>query len=146
MSTKHILTLIFTFATCAVSHGQHDHQPNTTEPPLQFKGVLTQVLSDPELKDYRLESSIMTIIPSGVDTVSHRHDCELFGYVLSGDVEIALVNKTAKSFHAGDMFYEKRNVLHTITRNPDKDTPTKILLMFIIKNGRAGYTRAYDNK
>jgi quercetin dioxygenase-like cupin family protein len=146
MATKHILALLFMFVTCTASRGQHDHQPNTAEPPLHFTGVLTQVLSDPELKDYRLESSIMTIVPGGIDTVSHRHDCELFGYVLSGDVEIALISKTAKSFHAGDMFYEKRNVLHTITHNPNKDTPTKILLVFIIKNGRAGYIRAYNNK
>src|SRR5687767_11977684 len=125
MLTKHMLALFFTVATCAVARGQHDRHPNSADRPLQFKGVLTQALSDPELKDYRLESSIMTIAPGGIDTVSHRHDCELFGYVLSGDVEIALVNKTAKSFHAGDMFYEKRNVLHTITHNPDKDTPDR---------------------
>jgi quercetin dioxygenase-like cupin family protein len=140
-----MLALFFTVATCAVARGQHDRHQNAANRPLQFKGVLTQALSDPELKDYRLESSIMTIAPGGIDTVSHRHDCELFGYVLSGEVQIGLVSKTVTAFQAGDMFYEKRNVLHTITRNPNTDAPTKILLLFIIKNGRAGYTRAYND-
>ena len=82
----------------------------------------------------------MTITPGGVDTVSHRHDCELFGYVLEGSVEIALVTKNPKIYKTGEMFYEKRNVLHTLTKNGSASKPARVLLMFLIKNGRPGYT------
>lgn len=125
------------------SHAQHAHHTEKSENPLQFAAVLSQKLSDPELKDYKVDSSVLTIAPGGVDTVSHRHDCELFGYVLAGDVEIALTTKDTKVYHTGQMFYEARNVLHTITHNPHKKQQTRILLFFIIKEGRAGYTQEY---
>jgi quercetin dioxygenase-like cupin family protein len=67
----------------------------------------------------------MTIAPGVLDTVSHRHDCELFGYVLEGHVQIALVTKELKEFSAGQMFYEKRNILHTVTRNVSNTTAAK---------------------
>ncbi|RPD43036.1 cupin domain-containing protein [Chitinophaga barathri] len=124
---------------------QHDHHAATSMPqaPLSFVGIRSTPLSDPELKAYKMESSVMTIIPGGADTVSHRHDCELFGYVLEGAVEITLGGEQPKVFKAGEMFFEERNILHSLTRNPDKTRQTKILLIFIIKDGRKGYTRAY---
>ena len=85
----------------------------------------------------------MTIRPGAIDTVSHRHDCELFGYVLEGNVQIALTTKELKTFSTGQMFYEKRNILHTITRNPSSQIPAKVLLIFIIKDGRDSYKAAY---
>jgi quercetin dioxygenase-like cupin family protein len=100
-------------------------------------------LSDPELAEFKFESSVMTIVPGGVDTVSHRHDCELFGYVMEGTVEIALDHKTPVAYKSGEMFYERRNIMHTLTRNSSQKTPAKVLLIFIIKNGREGYTPAY---
>ena len=128
------------------AYAQHHQKPADDRPVLQFKGVLTQVLSDPELKDFKMESSVMTIRPGGVDTISHRHDCELFGYVLEGSVDVALVTKNANTFHTGEMFYEKRNILHTLTRNNSHDKVARVLLIFIMKEGRAGYTLAYPNK
>jgi hypothetical protein len=44
------------------------------------------------------------------------------------------------------MFYEKRNVIHSLLRNPDKNAPAKVLLIFIIKEGRQGYTKVYPEK
>jgi len=111
---------------------------------MKFDLVLSQVLSDPELANYKMESVMMSIAPGAVDTVSHRHDCELFGYVLEGSVLISLEKQEPVTFSSGQMFYEKRNVLHTLTTNPDKKNAAKILLIFIIKNGRAGYTAAYS--
>jgi quercetin dioxygenase-like cupin family protein len=93
-----------------------------------------------------MDVTVMTITPGGIDTVSHRHDCELFGYVLEGTVEIALVTKTPKTFKAGEMFYEKRNILHTLTKNGSATKPARVLLMFLIKNGRPGYTAEYTGK
>jgi len=101
------------------------------------------MLSDSLLTDYKMDVSVMTVIPGGVDTVSHRHDCELFGYVLEGTVEIALVTKTPKTYKAGEMFYEKRNILHTLTKNGSATEHARVLLIFLIKNGRPGYTREF---
>jgi quercetin dioxygenase-like cupin family protein len=142
--------LLAALLACALTtaYSQHDHaEKNTTAgPSMKFDLVLSQALSDPELKDYKMESVIMTLAPGAVDTVSHRHDCELFGYVLEGDIQIALVTKEPITFSTGQMFYEKRNILHTLAKNPNKEKGARVLLIFIIKNGRAGYTAAYPEK
>jgi len=144
---KLLLVVLFAGAL-TTAHSQHDHaEKNTTDAPsITFDGVLTQALSDPELADYKMESVLMTLAPGAADTVSHRHDCELFGYVMEGDIQIALVTKEPMTFSKGQMFYEKRNILHTLARNPNKEKTSRVLLIFIIKNGRAGYTAAYPPK
>lgn len=131
----------FAYSIVFAQHGDHAVKANVS--PLSFSPVLSQMLSDSLLTDYKMDVTVMTVIPGGIDTVSHRHDCELFGYILDGSVEIALINKTTKLYKAGEMFYEKRNVLHTITKNGSATKQAKVLLMFLIKNGRPGYTTEY---
>ena len=144
------MKLLITTSLCLVSSylfAQHkDHAVKPDVSPLSFQPVLSQMLSDSLLTDYKMDVTVMTIIPGGIDTVSHRHDCELFGYVLEGSVEIALVTKTPKTFMAGEMFYEKRNILHTLTKNGSTTKPARVLLLFLIKNGRPGYTAEYPTK
>lgn len=131
--------LVFAFDS---TFAQHDHVPVQ----LQFAPVLNTFLSDAELKDFRLQSTLMTVPPSLVDTVSHRHDADLFGYVIEGTIEVGLDHKEPNIFRAGQMFHEKRNVIHSLLRNPGKDTPAKVLLIYIIKEGRQGYTRVFPQK
>lgn len=142
------LTALFFFGLPTSAFSQHSHEPKgqSPTPPLTFNHVLSQPLADSALTDYKMESSVMTVAPGAVDTVSHRHDCELFGYVLEGQVQVALVTKEPKTFSAGQMFYERRNILHTVTKNPDPKKAAKVLLIFIIKNGRKGYTAEYTGK
>ena len=140
ITTTLCLVSIFLFA-------QHkEHASKAEVPPLSFQPVLSQMLSDSLLTEYKMDVTVMTITPGGIDTVSHRHDCELFGYVLEGSVEIALVTKTPKLFKTGEMFYEKRNILHTVTKNGSATKPARVLLLFLIKNGRPGYTAEYPNQ
>ena len=128
------------------TYAQHNHTTADSSLQLQFQGVLSTFLSDPELKKFQLQSSVMTVPPSLVDTVSHRHDADLFGYVIEGTVEVGLNHKEPGVFKAGQMFHETRNALHSFLRNPDKTTEAKVLLIFIIKEGRQGYTKAYPDK
>ena len=140
-------TVFFAVSISSIAqHKGHATKEPVSPPPLTFKGVLSQALSDSLLSDYKMEASVMTIAPGGVDTVSHYHDSELFGYVLEGSVEIALVTKDPKTYKLGEMFYERRNILHTLTKNGSSSKPARVLLIFIIKNGRAGYTAAFPDK
>jgi quercetin dioxygenase-like cupin family protein len=141
-----LLTTILCVSSTILFAQHKDHAVKANVSPLSFNPVLSQMLSDSLLTDYKMDVTVMTIIPGGVDTVSHRHDCELFGYVLEGSVEIALVTKTPKTYKAGEMFYEKRNILHTLTKNGSASQPARVLLMFLIKNGRPGYTAEFVNK
>ena len=125
------------------TYAQHNHDTTNRSVQLQFAPVLNTFLSDPDLKKFQLQSSLMTVPPSLVDTVSHRHDADLFGYVVEGSVEVGLDHKEPIVYKTGQMFHEKRNVIHSLLRNPDKNTPAKVLLIFIIKEGRQGYTKVY---
>jgi quercetin dioxygenase-like cupin family protein len=135
--------LLISVAFCTVVSAQHQHTEKkiiATKEPLTFESVASLILADPDLKGYKLESSILTIAPGGQDTVSHRHDCEVFGFVLEGDVQVGLEHKSAVTYKAGQLFYEKRNILHSLTANPSANNSTRILLMFLIKEGRNSYT------
>jgi quercetin dioxygenase-like cupin family protein len=137
----YLLPCLFLVFAGNSTYAQHNHSDRSVQ--LQFTPVLNTFLSDPELKKFQLQSSIMTVPPSLVDTVSHRHDADLFGYVIEGSVEVGLDYKQPIIFTAGQMFHEKRNVIHSLLTNPDKNIPAKVLLIFIIKEGRQGYTKVY---
>lgn len=140
------LALSATFSHRASAQHQHAAAPDKQANPLSFSPVLNEYLGDPELKDYKWESQILTVTPGGTDTIAHRHDAEVFGYIIEGKLEVGLNKETPKTYSAGQMFHEKRNVLHSFTRNPDTTNPTKVLLVFVIKDGRNGYTREYAPK
>ena len=91
-------------------------------------------------------SQVLTVTPGGMDTVSHRHGCDLFGYVLEGEVQIGLNKNTPQTFKTGQMFYEEYKILHHYLNNPDREKPCRILLLFIIKDGSEGYVPEYKAK
>jgi quercetin dioxygenase-like cupin family protein len=107
---------------------------------LAFTDVIKQSLSDPELKDYEMVSRLMTVPPGLADHVRHRHDAELFGYVIEGEVEIQLADRPVATYRQGQMFYEPRNAVHSLLRNQSPEKAAKILLLFIAKKGRSLYT------
>lgn len=145
LSPKALIIPVIGFLSLSTGLAQHQHAAKTEKKPdpLSFAPVFATMLTDPELKEYKMDSSLMTVAPGSQDTVAHRHDAELFGYIVEGKVEIGLDKGTPKTYTAGQMFYEKRNVMHSLTRNPDPSTPAKVLIIFLIKNGRPGYTQEY---
>ena len=128
------------------TYAQHNHDSTARSAQLEFAPVLDTFLSDPELNKFQFQSSLMTVPPTLVDTVAHRHDADLFGYVIEGTIEVGLSYKKPTTFKAGQMFREKRNVVHSLLRNPDNVTPAKVLLIFIIKEGRQGYTKVHPER
>lgn len=76
--------------------------------------VLQQTLSGPDLKNHNLVTFQMELKPNFSNTVPHRHSGNLFGYVISGQIEIAMESRETKIYDAGEMFHEKNLELHTI--------------------------------
>ena len=115
----------------------------STEParPMRFQKVLDQALQDPELKGYSMQTQLAELAPLATDTVDHRHGAEVFGYVIDGSI-VTQVNGGAKTtYSAGEMFYEPRGAVHGHFENPSADKPARVLILFLIKDGRPGYTR-----
>ncbi len=149
IKTCFVCCLVLGLFTSIDAHSQHNHSSKDTikaKDPFQISGVFSTFMSDPELAKYKMESSVITVAPNYTDTVSHTHDGELFGYVMEGSVEIGLNHKAPVLFKTGQMFYEKRNIIHSFLKNPDERTTTRILLITIIKEGRSGYTPLYPAK
>ena len=147
MNTLFLFIMPFAFGlTCFSLEAQHHPEPAQTNSPLSFSSVINQPLKDPELKNYRMISQILSVAPGGTDTVSHRHGCDLFGYVLEGEVQIGLNKNAPQTFKTGQMFYEEYKILHHFLNNPNNENPCRILLLFIIKDGSEGYIPEYKSK
>jgi quercetin dioxygenase-like cupin family protein len=131
------VTLIAFFARGRFQTGASAAQDKAA---LAFVDVIKQSLSDPELKDYEMVSRVMTAPPGFADHVRHRHDAELFGYVIEGEVEIQLADRPSATYRQGQMFYEPRNAVHSLLRNQSGEKAAKILLLFIARKGRSLYT------
>lgn len=126
--------LLFSFS-CYALHAQH----NGDEKKLVVKKVFADALTDASLKGYSFQCSTMTIPAGYNDSVAHRHDADLFVYISKGIVKIELEGRGAEVYHAGQMFHEPRNILHKKLENTDKQKDAKVLLLYIIKDGRKTY-------
>jgi mannose-6-phosphate isomerase-like protein (cupin superfamily) len=145
-------SLAFLVALCLClltlpGYGQHHSERHTAAkvdtPSLHFVPVLSQALRDPALGSYSLQSQLLRVPPAFLDTVAHRHEGEVFGYVLEGSVEVQLEKQPIVAYQAGQMFYEPIGLLHRVLRNPHPSQPAKVLLLFIIREGRQAYRREY---
>lgn len=102
-------------------------------------------LSDEELRNFQIRTMLLESAPGQKDTVTHRHDCEILVTVLTGTIEITQNYKTV-TLHAGQSFLETRNAIHSLVSNPDTANVAKLLLVYIIKDGRSDYERLYAPK
>lgn len=145
-----LMLVMMLMSICTISYGQHHHAPVTQategkDDAFKAGGIKTQALTDPELKKYSYTAAILELAPGFLDTIAHRHDAELFVFVLEGTVEIQLENNAPATYTKGQMFYEYPNVLHTRLRNLSSSKPAKLMLNFIIKEGRQAYRVEYPS-
>lgn len=104
---------------------------------------ISTFLSDDELSKFKYESMIFELGPGQSDTISHRHDCDLFVTVLEGTMLLGQEFKKPDTVRTGEVFHEKRNVIHSVSINPNKDQRMRAFVVFIRKDGRSGYTPLY---
>ena len=61
----------------------------------------------------------------------HRHPGPVIGYVLEGEYEWAIDDQSAKTFKAGDTFYEPTGCLHRVSKNPAAKGNTRVLAVVL---------------
>ncbi len=139
------IVLFLTCCTRTTLYAQHNHHAAATSDVSSFHlQNYSADLSDEELKGFKMQIFEFDLAPGEADTVSHKHDCDVFVVVLQGTLELRQdFGDSLHVLHAGQVFHEKRNVTHSLTRNPDPKIPLKLEIIFIAKEGRPTYTRLY---
>lgn len=72
----------------------------------------------------------VTIAP-GKEGKPHRHPGPVFGYVQEGQYELGIDDQPTKIYQAGETFYEPTGCLHRVSRNPSKETTTKLIATLV---------------
>jgi quercetin dioxygenase-like cupin family protein len=70
---------------------------------------------------------------AGGASLPHRHNAQVFVYVLEGKVRMQVQGSAAVTLGAGETFYEGPEDIHTISANASQTTPARILV-FIVKD------------
>lgn len=89
------------------------------------------------------EKEILTLTveyqPGGA-SLPHRHDAQVFVYVLQGKVTMQVAGHPAVTLQQGQIFYESPTDVHVVSANASKTESAKILV-FIVKNKNAPVSR-----
>ena len=116
-------TLALPPAAHGAAAGTADH-PETVTP--LFKRALPNVPGKALL-------AVEVSFPPGAAAAPHTHPSSafLYAYVLSGEVVSAVDDAAPRVYRPGESWYEAPGARHPMTRNPSKDTPARLLVVFI---------------
>jgi quercetin dioxygenase-like cupin family protein len=87
------------------------------------------------------EAVVLTVeMAPGQASKPHRHDANVFVYVLQGTLTMQVQGGAPVTLHPGDTYYESPSDIHTVSQNASKTEPAKFLV-FIVKDKGAPVTR-----
>lgn len=87
------------------------------------------------------EVTMLTVeYPPGGATSPHRHDAQVFVYVLAGSVRMQVKGAPEVTLKVGDTFYEAPNDVHSVSANASTTQPAKILVVMIKDKSHAATT------
>jgi quercetin dioxygenase-like cupin family protein len=87
------------------------------------------------------EVVILTVeyVPGGA-SVPHRHDAQVFLYMLEGSIITQVEGQEPVTLKAGETFYESPSDIHKTAKNASQTEPAKIVV-FIVKDKGKPITR-----
>jgi quercetin dioxygenase-like cupin family protein len=65
----------------------------------------------------------------------HRHNADVFAYVLEGTIITQVKDGSPQTVHAGGVFYESPTDVHTVSRNASETQPAKLLVFYVKAKG-----------
>ena len=104
--------------------GAHDAPGEET-----VKPVLQQDI--PEVPGKHVAMATVSYAP-GQAATPHKHPGSLFAYVLEGQVISQLEGQPAKTYSAGDSWYEPPGAHHIVCKNASTMQPAKLLVWAIV--------------
>jgi quercetin dioxygenase-like cupin family protein len=90
-----------------------------------------------ELPDLPGKDGMVEIVDFAPGEVSqpHRHNADLFVYVLAGTIVTQVAGEAPKNLKAGDVFYESPTDVHVVSRNASATEPAKLLVFYVKDKG-----------
>jgi quercetin dioxygenase-like cupin family protein len=90
-----------------------------------------------DLPDVPGKEGMIEIVDFAPGEVSqpHRHNADLFVYVLEGSVITQVKGSNPQTVQAGGVFYESPTDLHIVSRNASETQPAKLLVFYVKAKG-----------
>jgi quercetin dioxygenase-like cupin family protein len=90
-----------------------------------------------DLPDFPGKEGRMIIVeyPPGSSTLVHRHNADVFVYVLEGSIVMQVRGGKEVTLTPGQTFYEGPSDVHVVSRNASDTKPAKFLVFFVIDKG-----------
>jgi quercetin dioxygenase-like cupin family protein len=124
---KILLFLLLVLGITNVPTGSSANSQVAKETPLMTKG-----LPDVPGKEGLIERVVLS---PGEVVPPHRHDADVFAYVLEGSVITQVKDGNPQTVHAGEVFYESPTDVHIVSRNASTTQPATLLVFFVKKTG-----------
>lgn len=80
------------------------------------------------------------VYPPGGSSPPHRHDAQVFVYVLEGHVNMQVQGGKLETLGPGETFYESPSDIHIVSANASKTEPAKFLAILIKDKGKPATT------
>jgi quercetin dioxygenase-like cupin family protein len=124
---KILLFLLLAFSGANVLAGSSQNSQVAKETPL-----MTKALPDVPGREGRIETVVLS---PGEVVPAHRHNADVFAYVLEGSIITQMMGGKAGTVHAGEVFYESPTDVHIGSRNASTTQPATLLVFFVKKIG-----------
>ena len=100
--------------------------------------LMTRALTDMPGREELVETVVLA--PSEV-AAAHRHNADVFAYVLEGSITTQVEGGESRTVHAGGVFYESPTDVHLVSRNASTTEPATLLVFFVKNMGAPPTTR-----
>ena len=94
--------------------------------------LMTKELPDVPGKEGLIERVVLS---PGEIVPPHRHNADVFAYVLDGSIITQLMGGKPRTVHAGEAFYESPTDVHVESRNASTTQPATLLVFFVKEKG-----------
>jgi quercetin dioxygenase-like cupin family protein len=123
---------VFLFFSLAMVLFQLQASSSADHPIAKETSLMTKSLPDVPGKEGLIET---VLLAPGEVVPAHRHNADVFAYVLDGSIVTQLKGGKPKTVHTGEVFYESPTDIHLDSRNGSKTQPAKLLVFFVKKIG-----------
>ena len=99
-------------------------------------GTVTRLMTK-DLPDVPGKEGMIETVEFAPGEVSqpHRHNADLFVYVLEGSVITQVKGGISQTVRAGEVFYESPTDVHIVSRNASETQPAKLLVFYVKAKG-----------